>query len=177
MINMNFKTIQEYFPMEKTLIGFYSTDQKFKAHCYSDVKNIDQWNYAPLDWATGYYPFIYYNEENDEFECWMFSAWPVRGYYTNDTEGENYQLITIEPDFGVEIIDPFNYDDYHKLLQPYAEDDYEEKILQLYADDEYRQQLELAAYRWNPEAYMNGEIMTTYDAVKNFCANMEKSKI
>ena len=174
MINMDFKTIQEYFPMEKTLIGFYSTDQSFKAHCFEDVKDIDRWEFPPLDYATGCYPFVYYNEEWDKFECWMFAAWPVQGYYTNDVYGEDYQLITNEPDFGVEIVDPFDHDEYHIVFKPYAEDDYEEKILQLYADDEYRQQLELAAYRWNPEAYINGKIMTTYDAVKNFCSNMEK---
>ena len=170
---MDFKTIQEYFPMGKTLIGFYSTDQKFEAHCYDDVKDIDQWDHAPLDYAIGYYPFIYYNQEENEFECWMFSAWPVQGYYTDDPYGEDYKLITNEVDFGVEIIDPFDYDEYHRLLEPYATDDMEEKILQLYSGDEYRQQLEIAAYRWNKEEYINGNIMTTYDAVKNFCSDME----
>ena len=173
---MNFKTIQEYYPMGKTLIGFYSTDQSFQAHSYEEVKNIDQWEYAPLDWATNYFPFVYYNEETDYFECWMFAAWPVKGYYTNDPNGEDYQLITDEPDLGIEIIDPFNADEYHIIFKPYAEDDIEEKIIKLHKNDEYRIMLELAAYRWNPAEYLKGNIMTTYDAVKYFCKDMETSK-
>lgn len=170
---MDFKTIQEYFPMKKTLIGFYSTDQSFQAHCFEDVKDIDTWKYSPLSRGTGYYPFIYYNEEQDEFECWIFAYRFVQGYYTDDVNGEDYQLITNEPDFGIEIIDPFHHDKYHIIFTPYAQNDYEEIILQLYAHDKYRQQLELAAYRWNPKAYIDGKIMTTYDAVKNFCITME----
>lgn len=170
---MDFKTIQEYFPMKKTLIGFYSTSQSFRAHYFEDVKDIDTWKYPPLSKGAGYYSFIYYNEEQDKFECWIFAYWSVQGYYTDDVYGKDYQLITNEPDFGIKIIDPFDHNEHHIIFTPYAQNDYEEEILQLYSNDEYRQQLELIAYRWNPKAYINGKIMTTYDAVKNFCITME----
>lgn len=162
---MDFKTIQEYYPMGKTFVGFYSTDQSFRAHSYEEVKNIDQWVCAPLDWTINYYPFIFYNEETDCFECWVFTGWQVKGYYTDDVDGENYQLIINRPDFGIEIIDTNRND---IIFTPYPEDDIEEKIIKIHEDDEYRTTLELIAYRWNPIQYLKGNIMTTYDAVKYF---------
>ena len=171
---MDFKTIKEYYPMDKTLVGFYSTDQSFQANSFEDVANIDRWEYAPLDWSDGYYPFIYYNEDTSYFECWCFAAWHIKGYYTDDPDGEDYKLITDEPDMGITIVDPFVEDEYNVVFVPYPQDEMEEKICEFYKDDEYIKTLELAAYRWDPDSYISGKIMTTYDAVKNFVSDMEK---
>ena len=75
---------------------------------------------------------------------------------------------------GITIVDPFIEDEYNIVFVPYPQDDMEEKICEFYKDDEYIRILELTAYRWNPDAYISGNIMTTYDAVKTFVTDMEK---
>lgn len=151
-------------------------DRTFEAHCLQDVIDIDRWEDAPLDYATNYFPFICYNEDTGIFECWSFNAWPIMGYYSDskvDIEDADYKLVADEPDVGITIINPYEEDEYRVIFTPYAKDDIEEKIIELNQDDEYKKCLQLVAYRLFPEDYLKGNIMTTYDAVKYFCKDME----
>ena len=60
-----------------------------------------------------------------------------KGYYTDDPNGEDYKLITDEPDMGITIVDPFVEDEYNIVFVPYPQDEMEEKICEFYKDDEY----------------------------------------
>lgn len=173
-MKMDLKTIQTNFPINASLIGSYSYERDFEAHCYNDVADIDRWDYAPLDWALWYYPFVFYNEDKDIFECWFFSGQPICGYYTQD--GIDYQLVTNDLDFGIEVTEPISTDKYRIPFSSVCLTPREQSIYELYKDDAYRLQLELLAYRWNPDAYDKGKIFTTYDAIKNFCTRMEDAK-
>lgn len=166
---MNLKTIQDYYPKYETLIGFYNHDQTFYAHSYNDIKDIDRWDEAPLDWLEGYLPFIVYCSEG-RFECYGFAYWRVEGYYTSD--GDDFDLVTHSDEFGWEVYDPFNMENDMQIL----ESDYEEAEEYGWANcRDYEWRVEQAAKRFDTEAYTEGRIFTSYDAVKIFCAQMEKT--
>ena len=159
----NLENIQKLYPIGDTLIGFYSNDGDFIANCFDDVKDIDRWDYAPLDWGEGALPFVVYNGES--FICWAFCYDRVCGYYTED--GENYKLVTNSPDFGYEITDPNSHDENHIILTPDAD------WHMAYEDAcSYENMVETAAWLFDKDAYKAGKIFTTYDAVKIFCSKM-----
>ena len=108
---MNFTEIQKKYPMHNTIIGFFNTDESFKANTYEEIQDVEKY-YAPLDgfYDTGL-PFIIY--EDDRFYCHAFLYDRVKGYYT---DGEKYYLVTFSEDLGTEITDPNDTDEYHQVI-------------------------------------------------------------
>ena len=160
---MDLKTIKENYPIRDTLVGYYYDDGDFVADCYDDVKNIDRWEYAPLDWCEGAFPFIVY--DGNIFTYWIFNYSRVSGYYTED--GEHYKLVTYSRDNGYEVIDALTSD--YTILKPDIET-YGDKAIP------YENMLEVAAKTFSPTAYEEGRILTTYDDVKIFCSKLEENK-
>ena len=162
---MTLKTIQEYYPIKDTLVGSYGTDQTFTATKYAQVADIDRWDYAPLDWGEGYMPFIRYR--NGEFECWYFSYWRVCGYYT-EGDYDGFKLVTHSEEFGYEVIDLDKEDKEHVIIIP----EYNKRGKRKNA---YEDMLEIAARKFDQNAYEEGRILTSYDAVKNFVMRLEEN--
>ena len=162
---MNLKDIQKYYPIHDTVVGFYDQDGDFVADCYDDVKDIDRWEFAPLDWGDGAFPFVVYDGE--KFNCWVFCYFHVCGYYTEDCK--NYKLVTYSHDEGYEVIDPNDCDENHIILVADAANfgTYKEAA-------KYENMIETAAYTFDAEAYREGKIFTTYDDLKNFCKELEE---
>ena len=157
---MTFEEVTKKYPMYTTYVGNFYNDESFRAHCYDDIKDIDRWNYAPLDWGSNALPFIYYNEEKDEFECWTFSYWSVMGYMNETANPNNFYPLTYSEDFGWEKVD-FNSAENIILVEPENID----------AEYRYLERVEQAAKCWNEEAFNSGKIFCTYDAIKNYFAN------
>ena len=167
--NMDFTDIQKKYPLQDTIIGFYDSDQSFTVDNFEQVKNIDRWEYAPLDWGDSVMPFVRFNGE--EYECWFFGYDRVCGYYY---DGKQYGLVTFNSEFGTEITFPNKSDKYHIIMTPDEED------LKQYNNDwdeacQYENMIEHVARVFDPQAYKEGRIFTTYDGIKNFVYNREKS--
>ena len=154
---MTFEEVTKKYPIRTTYVGNFYSDQSFIAHCYDDIKDIDRWDYAPLDWGSGALPFIYYNEESDEFECWTFSYFPVMGYINETTNPNNFYPLTYSEWSGWEKVN-FNSIKNIILVEP-------ENIDMNY---EYLERVEQAAKYWDEEAFNSGKIFCTYDAIKNY---------
>ena len=157
---MTFEEVTKKYPIRTTYVGNFYNDESFTAHCYDDVKDIDRWDYAPLDWGSGLLPFVYYNEEKDEFECWMFGYWPVMGYMNETADPNNFYPLTYSEDFGWEKVD-FNSAEDIILIEPENID----------AENKYLERVKQAAKYWDEEAFNGGKIFCTYDAIKNYFAN------
>ena len=116
---MNLETIKEQYPINYTWVGFYGTDQQFEASSIEDVENIENWDFAPLDWGFGTVPFIIYTGNNN-FDCCYFSYKPVCGYFYDYRYPNKVLLISdwSDCDSGYEITDPKNYDDQHIVIAP-----------------------------------------------------------
>lgn len=168
---MDFQDIVEKYPLHDTLIGEYGTDYSFEVNKLSQVIDIDKWIYAPLDWGENYMPFIRY--QDNKFECWYFAYNRVCGYFTADEEGFNYKLV-IKFNNNYEIIDPDNLKNSKtKIMIP------DEVDCALYDCDwnrmvAYENMLEHVARVFDPIAYKEGRILTSYDAIKKFVAKLEK---
>lgn len=157
---MTFEEVTKKYPLNTTYVGYFYHDESFTAHSYDDIKDIDRWDYAPLDWGSGSLPFIYYNEEHDEFECWTFSYYPVRGYLNETTNSNNFYPAIFSDDWNWEKVDVNNTEDII-LVEPENID----------KDYEYLERVEQAAKVWDEDALKCGKIFCTYDAIKNYFAN------
>lgn len=164
---MTFEECVKKYPKYKTFVGGYYTDQTFTAHSFEDVKDIDKWEYAPLDWGSGSLPFIVYIPEKDIFECWTYSYYTVQGYINETNNPNNFYPATYSEDFGWEKVDVNNLGD-TVILEPIEVVD---------EDNEYYERVIQAAHTFDKEAFYNCHIMLTYDDVKHFCSNMEKNKV
>lgn len=157
---MTFEEVTKKYPLHTTYVGNFTCDQHFTAHSYNDVKDIDQWDYAPLDWGSGVLPFIYYNKEQDRFDCMTFYYFPVRGYINETTDPNNFYPATNSEDFGWEKVDINNTHDII-LVEPENID----------KDYYFLERVEQAAKAWDEDAFNSGKIFCTYDAIKNYFAN------
>ena len=158
---MTFEECVKKYPKYKTFVGNYDMDSTFKAHCYEDVKDIDKWDYAPLDWGNGALPFVVYNPETDTFECWYYAYYTVQGYLNETELPSNFYPATYSEDFGWEKVDINNLGT-TVILPP---------IPIVNEDNEYYERVIQAAKLFPLEEGYT--ILLTYDAIKNFCKKME----
>ena len=169
---MDFQDIVEKYPIHDTLIGEYGTDQSFEVNKPSQItETLIRGIMRPLIGAENYMPFIRY--QDNKFECWYFAYDRVCGYFTADEEGFNYKLV-IKFDNNYEIVNPNNLENSAtKIMIP------DEVDCALYDCDwnrmvAYENMLEHVARVFDPVAYKEGRILTSYDAIKKFVAKLEK---
>ena len=165
---MTLKELQEQFPTGTTVAGFYDLEQKFNAHDYYEVQNIDMWPNAPLDWGFGAYPFIRYNNEDDCFECWVFIYKPVSGYIFKETKDSGV-CASYSKDFGWQTFE--DADTVFTINDEWMKENFSNEERPLYEN-----RVEQAAHFFDPQAYDEGRILTTYDAVKEFCSDARNFK-
>ena len=157
---MTFEEVIKKYPLNTTYVGNFYHEESFTAHSYEDVKDIDRWDSPPFDWGSGCLPFVYYDEITDEFECWMFSYWPIAGYINETNNPNNFYPATYSEEYGWEKVDVNNTEDII-LLEP-------DNIDRNY---EYLERVEQAAKVWDEEAFKRGKVFCTADAIKNYFAN------
>lgn len=167
---MNFKEIQEKYPIHTTLIGTYSTDQSFTATKLSQVEDIKDWYDNPFYKEDTWMPFVRYN--NEKFECWGFGFSRVVGYFT---DGEKYKLVTYCEGFGYEMTDPdSDFDENNIVIIPDSYD-YEmfngdwDKMTSFPAMNEH------IARKFDEDAYFEGRIFTDPEQLINFVKKMEEN--
>lgn len=155
---MTFEEVTKKYPLYTTYVGQFYCDERFTAHFYDDIKDIDRWEFSPFDWGSGWLPFVYYNEANDEFECWSFVYFVVSGYINETIHPNNFYPAIFSADYSNwEKIDVNNTDDII-LVEPKNID----------KDYEYLERIEQAAKVWDKEAFERGKIFCTADAIKNY---------
>lgn len=178
---MTFEECVKEFPLDKTIIGNYASDQTFYIKNPEDIEGIENWPDPPLEWAQdttvyeGSYPFIVY-EGNGEFVCWYYCGFTVSGYL-NETENPNcFYPATYSEDFGWERFDPHDRDNYN---MSYEIPDYKLRD-ELMGMGRLKNRImghkwmtEQVAYHFDVEKYLGGEIITTYEQLKEF-VNSEK---
>ena len=98
---MNFEEVTKKYTLYTTYVGNFYCDEHFTAHSYNAVKDIDRWDCAPLDWGPGALPFVYYNEAKDEFDCWVFSYFPVNGYINETADPNNFYPAIFSDDWNL----------------------------------------------------------------------------
>ena len=157
---MNFKTIRNYYPLNDTIVGSYWEDYAFRDDdprfkTIEDLKLIDIFDLEPKD---GYVPFVVY--EDHWFNCVSFSYYHVCGYYTNDENGENYQLMTYSEAFGYEMIDPTVEDEDNIVISPKDTNNLNEYV----------------AREYNQKAYREKRIFMDYESLYNFMKNLNKTE-
>ncbi len=154
---MTFEEVIKKYPPHTTYIGNFYCDERFTAHSYDDVKNIEKWDNAPLNCCPGTLPFIYYNETHDDFECWTFSYYPVSGYINDDINTNNFYPAVFTDEWGWEKIDVNNTEDIILIKPDNIDNGYD-----------YLARVEQAAKVWNEEAFRRGKIFFTYEEIKNY---------
>ena len=157
---MTFEEVVKKYPLHTTYVGRFYYDEHFTAHSYDDIKDIDRWDYAPLDWDSGILPFIYYNEAEDKFDCWVFSYYSVEGYINETINPNNFYPAVFTEEWNWEKVNINNTEDII-LVEPENID----------KDYEYLERVEQAAKVWDEDAFKRGKIFCTYDAIKNYFAN------
>ena len=161
---MTFEECVKKYPKYKTFVGNYGMDSTFKAHCFEDVKDIDRWEYAPLDWGSGVLPFVVYNQVTDIFECWYYAYDTVQGYLNETENPNNFYPAIYNEDLGWEKVDVNNLRNI-VILEP---------ITPVDENNEYYERIIQAAHTFDKEAFYNCRIMLTYDDIKHFCSKMEE---
>lgn len=172
---MTFEECVKEFPIWKTIIGNYGMDGDFSIDKKEAIDNIENWHDCPLEWENNNndydcaYPFVVF--ENGKFECWYFAGQRVNGYLNESTDPNNFFPATYSEDFGWEPYNPDSKDNYNTS---YFVPDYilqDELIAQgriksrMFGDKWLREQV---AYTFDSEKYLNGEIFTTFDQIKEF---------
>ena len=171
---MTFEECTHEFPIWKTIIGNYGMDGDFLITDKTSVDDIENWDDPPLEWKNNNdydcaYPFVVF--ENGKFERWYFAGQRVNGYLNESTDPDKFFPATYSEDFGWEPYDPDSKDNYNTS---YFVPDYilrDELISQgrikdqMFGDRWLREQV---AYTFDSKKYLNGEIFTTFDQIKEF---------
>ena len=158
---MTFEEVVKKYPLHTTYVGDFYCDETFQASSLKDVIDIDHWEFAPFDWSSDSLPFVYYNTDTNQVEGWRFSFFPVAGYINDSDNPDQFQPATYSDDFGWEIVD---FNEYIVLLEPENID----------PDYEYLTRVEQAAQLFDKEAFDQGLIFCTADAIKNYFGRKEE---
>lgn len=155
------------FPRNHTLVGFYETEQSFSVPSGCNVDDIEQWRDNPFWEDDSCYSFVEFEPATKRFIVWTFSFFRVRGYINETNDYDEFYPAVYSEEFGWEPIDSFYSDAGDTILVP----DGELAMalgwpLEELQDDKWRR--EQAAYMFNPEAYSNGLIFTSPEAIKKF---------
>lgn len=105
---MTFDEFRNIYPADKTIVGFYTADGSLTLDSVEDIKDLPGSKYEPLYTEEGFVPFLLYDANDDQFECWNFAYWHIVGYYVDVSDDDNYGLVTYSDDFGYEILFPDN---------------------------------------------------------------------
>lgn len=172
---MTFEECVKEFPIWKTIIGEYKTNLDFTIYTANDIDNIEHWNNIPLEWPQGEgpecsYPFIVY-VGNNKFECYFFSGIRVCGYL-NETENPNlFFPATYSNNFQWEAYN-FTLDKYKNMRSFTPNYELRDELVSLGKPVEdmtgHDWMNEQVAYTFDSEKYLNGEIFTTFDQIKEF---------
>lgn len=164
---MTFKECMENFPRNYTLVGFYETEQSFEVPRGHNVDDIEQWHDNPFWEDDSCYSFVEFEPTTKRFVAWTFGFFRVCGYINETNDYEEFYPATHSDAFGWEIVDPFNSNIDETILVP--DDELAMELgwpLKELLDDKWRR--EQAAYMFDHEAYLNGLIFTSPDAIKKF---------
>ena len=164
---MTFKNCIENFPINDTLIGYYHADQSFSVPFNGDVNDIEKWDDNPFWEDSSCYSFIVFLPLVKKFECWQFLYNRVKGYLNETYDTDEFYPVTYSEDFGWTKIDPFDPAFEEQVTSP--DDELAMELgwpLDKLTEDKWRR--EQVAYLFDHEAYMNGFIFTSPEAVKKF---------
>lgn len=168
---MTFKEVCEYFPRGDTYVGDYGEEGTFTVKPGADVTFGPEDEYPVLEWDDkGAIPFVVYEPDADTFYCMYYAYFPVQGYINESGEPDDFYPATNDESFGWELIDPEFGED--TIFTP---DD--ELAAELgYEGQEYSRNFrrEQVAYNYDIEAYMDGRIFTTYEALNKFLRERNK---
>lgn len=168
---MILERIKELYPIGKTFVGNYSYyDQSFTITAANQVDDIEEWDNCPFDHDNSALPFLEY-VGNGKFEAYAFLYEKVGGYLSQD--GQDFDLAAYSPDFNWEIYDPVEPDDFNMIMEPDMEE-YKEYGWDKYGFCSTQHRIEQAAKRYNLEAYLAGNLITSPAALKEFCKKLEE---
>ena len=171
---MTFNECIKEFPIWKTIIGNYGMDGNFTIESKEAIDDIENWPDCPLEWRNDStydcaYPFVVY-VGNNKFECWYFTGQRVNGYLNESADSGAFYPATYSEDFGWEPFDPDSKDNYNTSYFS-SNDDLRNELMncgrigKLFGNKWMTEQV---AYMYNNEKYMNGEIFTSFEQIKNF---------
>lgn len=154
---MDLKTIQEYYPIYNTLVGFFDSESLYYFDTVEDIKHIEYWDDTPFYTVYNSYGFLEYCGDN-KYKSWSFSFQRIAGYFS-DGDYDDFSLMIYSSDYGWEKIDPDVEDDQYIVIEPPDEDEtYNKKIIKAF---EY----------WHPT---HGKIFTDAKELKEFIEEKKK---
>mgnify|MGYP007101845585 CR=1 FL=1 len=160
---MLFERCVELYPIDKTIIGDYSTEQSFKVEPGGTIDNIEKWYDPILEWDDkDAFPFVVYNKEEDKFECWYFASEVVKGYINTSGKSDDFLPMTYLEGYGWNIVDIERDSIFTSDDELYAELNLPPEM------SWYEKMREQVAYYFDVEAYLDGRTFTTYSALKKF---------
>lgn len=155
---MTLKTVQEYYPVNDTYVGFFDTDGIFYFDNLKEIEDIDFWDDTPFYIANDCIGFLEYLGGN-EYKSWFFAFSKVIGYFTHGDYDDFYPMIHNE-DFNFEKVEVDIEDDQHIVIEPPIEEE----------DETYMNKIIEAFKRWHPNC---GPIITSSKELENFIKSKE----
>jgi len=150
---MTLKTVQEYYPIKDTIVGYYDMLDEFSCETENDLADINTWFVQPFpDPQEGYFNFVRYMG-NHRFEIWCFVYERVAGYLTLG-EFDDFFPMTYSEDMGWEEVHPDIDDGEHFI----------------FTRNEFGEipDVEMIAAAFDTDAYDNGYIFTSKQQLIDF---------
>lgn len=150
---MTLKTVQEYYPVKTTIVGWYNLLDTFRCQNIEDLRDMDNWFNPPFtDPQEGFFNFVRYIGHYG-FEIWCFAYERVAGYLSLG-EFDDFFPMTYSEDMGWEEVHPDIDDGEHFI---FTKNEFGETP-----------DVEMISAAFDTDAYDNGYIFTSKQQLIDF---------